>query len=159
MTYNAKKIRYIGRVGWHLLWVFGSQYCMSLCVYCKVCYRGTDLTYCGLVTPYGDRDLGQHWLRKWLRAWRHQTITWTDIDWQSVKSSDIHISTISQEMPQPSITKIRLKITHIEFHSNFPGANELTLSNTIHLRIGCSSNALQWFSSACFYRHLHNSFN
>ena len=22
-----------------------------------------DLTHCGLVTPYGDRDLGQHWLR------------------------------------------------------------------------------------------------
>ena len=22
-----------------------------------------ELTYCGLVTPYGDRDLGQHWLR------------------------------------------------------------------------------------------------
>ena len=21
------------------------------------------LTHCGLVTPYGDRDLGQHWLR------------------------------------------------------------------------------------------------
>ena len=23
----------------------------------------TSLTHCGLVTPYGDRDLGQHWLR------------------------------------------------------------------------------------------------
>ena len=22
-----------------------------------------ELTHCGLVTPYGDRDLGQHWLR------------------------------------------------------------------------------------------------
>ena len=21
------------------------------------------LTHCGLVTPYGDKDLGQHWLR------------------------------------------------------------------------------------------------
>ena len=36
------------------------------------CYQGnkpfpqsilTKLTHCGLVTPYGDRDLGQHWLR------------------------------------------------------------------------------------------------
>ena len=25
--------------------------------------RGDQLTHCGLVTPYGDRDLGQHWLR------------------------------------------------------------------------------------------------
>ena len=22
-----------------------------------------DLTHCGLVTPYGDRDMGQRWLR------------------------------------------------------------------------------------------------
>ena len=28
-------------------------------------------------------------------------------------------------MPQPSITKICLKITCLKFHSNFPGANEL----------------------------------
>ena len=44
-------------------------------------------------------------------AWRHQAITWTNVDWSSVKSSDIHIRTISQEMPEPSITKVRLKIT------------------------------------------------
>ena len=35
--------------------------------------------------------------------------------------SDIHIRTISQEMPQPPITKICLKITCLKFHSNFPG--------------------------------------
>ena len=29
------------------------------------------LTHCGLVTPYGDRDLGQHWIRKWLTAPSH----------------------------------------------------------------------------------------
>ena len=33
-------------------------------------------------------------------------------------------------MPQPSITKIRLKITYLNFHSNFPGANEL-MPNTL----------------------------
>ena len=33
-----------------------------------------------LVTPYGDIDLGQHWLRQRLVAWRHQTITWTNVD-------------------------------------------------------------------------------
>ena len=42
-----------------------------------------------------------------------------------LKSSDIHIRTISHEMPQPSITKICLKITYIKFHSNFPRDNEL----------------------------------
>ena len=84
-----------------------------------------ELTHCGLVTLYGDRDLGQHWLRQWLVAWRrHQSINWTNVDWSSVKSRDIHIRAISQEMPQPSITKISLKIMCIKFHSNLPGANE-----------------------------------
>ena len=52
-------------------------------------------------------------------------ITWTNVDRSSVKSNDIHIREISQEMPQRSITKICLKITCLKFHSNFPGANEL----------------------------------
>ena len=33
---------------------------------------------------------------------------------------------ISQEMPQPSITKISLKITYLKFYSNLSGANELS---------------------------------
>ena len=45
-----------------------------------------------------------------------------------LKSSDIHSRAISQDMPQPAITKIRLKITYLKFHSNFPGANELMIS-------------------------------
>ena len=32
------------------------------------------LTQSDLVTPYGDRDLGQHCLGKWQVAWRHQAI-------------------------------------------------------------------------------------
>ena len=42
-----------------------------------------------------------------------------------MKSSDIHIRAISQDMPQPWIIKIHLKITYIKFHSNFQGVNEL----------------------------------
>ena len=38
------------------------------------------LTHCGLMMPYGDRDLGQHWLRWWLIAWQYQAITWTKVD-------------------------------------------------------------------------------
>ena len=83
------------------------------------------LTHCGLVTPYGVGNLSQHWLRQWLVAWRHQAITRTNVDWSSVKSNDIHIREISQEVRQPSITKIRLKITYLKFHLNFPGANDL----------------------------------
>ena len=48
-----------------------------------------------------------------------------NVDWSSVKSSDIHIRAISQEMPQPSIININLKITCLKFHKNLPGGNEL----------------------------------
>ena len=37
-------------------------------------------------------------------------------------------------MPQPSVTKICLKITCIKFHSNFPGANELIYVSKISPR-------------------------
>ena len=45
--------------------------------------------------------------------------------WLIISEVHIHIRAISQEMFQPSITKIRLQITYLKFHSNFPGANEL----------------------------------
>ena len=63
-----------------------------------------------------------------IMTWRHQAITWNNVDWSSRKSGDSHIRAISQEMPQPSITKICLKTTCLKLHSNFPGVNELTCS-------------------------------
>ena len=54
-----------------------------------------------------------------------QAITWTNADWSSVKSSNIHVRAISQGMPQPSSIKIYLKMWCLKFHSNFPVANEL----------------------------------
>ena len=32
------------------------------------------LTYRGLLKPYDEIDLGQHWLREWLGPWWHQAI-------------------------------------------------------------------------------------
>ena len=89
------------------------------------------LTQCGLVTPYGGRDLGQHWLRQWIVAWRHQSITWTNVDVSSVRLSDIHLRAISQGMPQPSNTKTCLKITYLKYHSNFTRVNELITINIV----------------------------
>ena len=43
-----------------------------------------------------------------------------------MKSNNIHIRAISQQMPQPAITKIYLKMTYLKLHSNFPGADELS---------------------------------
>ena len=69
----------------------------------------------GLMTPYGDRYRGQHWLRLWLVAWRHQAITWTNVDVPSVKSIGIHLSTILPEILQHSITKISFNLTYVGF--------------------------------------------
>ena len=44
-----------------------------------------------------------------------------------MKYSAIHIRAISQQMLQPSIIKICLKITCLKFNSNFPGANGLSM--------------------------------
>ena len=34
----------------------------------------------GLVMPYGDTALGQHWFKQWLVVWWPQAITWTNVD-------------------------------------------------------------------------------
>ena len=47
----------------------------SMSCYKRQKLQNVTLTDCGLATPYGDRNLGQHWLRLWLVAWRHQAIT------------------------------------------------------------------------------------
>ena len=83
------------------------------------------LTHCGLVTPYGDRSgstlalamacclmAPSHYLNQcWLII--------SEIQW---------FRAILQEMPQPTITKICLKIAYLKCHSNFPGTNELMTS-------------------------------
>ena len=51
----------------------------------------------------------------------HQASTWTKADLSSVRSSDINLMAISEEIPQPSITKICSKITDLKFHLKLPG--------------------------------------
>ena len=53
-----------------------------------------------------------------------QAITWTNVDLS--RFSDFHLREISQEILNPSITKIIFKITYLKFHLNFPGTNELS---------------------------------
>ena len=65
-------------------------------------------------------------------AVRQQAITWTNVDLSSVRPSDIHQRAFSQELPQPSISKISSKITYPKFHSNLPGSNELRVKLVWH---------------------------
>ena len=59
---------------------------------------------------------------KWI-AWRYQAITFL-----TVRSNDIHLRSISQEILQPTITNISFKITHLNIQFNLTGANELKIN-------------------------------
>ena len=63
--------------------------------------------------------------RSWSTLARVMACCLTNVDWSSVKSSDLHIKAISLDMSQPSITEICLKIACLKLYSNFPGANEV----------------------------------
>ena len=69
------------------------------------------------MTPYGKKS--------WSTMVRVMACCLTNVDLSSVRASGIHPRAISQELPQPPITEISLKIIYAKFHSNLPGANEL----------------------------------
>ena len=53
--------------------------------------RLKELMHCGLMSSYGEKDLGQHRLRKWLVAWWYQAMTFTNIDFSLVRFCGIHV--------------------------------------------------------------------
>ena len=82
------------------------------------------LTHTGLVMPYGDINLGQHWPRQCLVAWWHQAITWTN------GYCGACMRPISQEILMISIhfqSEMSVKITLLTLLPHLPGANELIL--------------------------------
>ena len=87
------------------------------------------LTNCGLVTICRHRsgstlvEVGNGLLPDGTKPLPEPMLT--DHQWSPV-TFILVIRAISQEMPQPSITEIHLKMTYLKFHSNFPQANELT---------------------------------
>ena len=75
------------------------------------------------MSPYGNTDLGQHWLRYWLVAWRHQaTNTWTNVDLSSYCPVTLIINFARNTSS--------LRTTYLKFHSNLSGDNELILRAT-----------------------------
>ena len=77
------------------------------------------LTHCGLVTPYGDIDLDQHWLTAPSHYLNQCWVIISAVQWYSSGA-------ISQEITQLSITEMYLKITYLKFRSKLPGPNVLT---------------------------------
>ena len=64
-------------------------------------------------------------------ACRHQAIPWIDVHLSPVRSSDIHLMIISQEIPQQLITTFSFKITVVKFNSNPQGTNELNMTEVL----------------------------
>ena len=50
---------------------------------------------CRLTAPSHYLLVSQHWFRQWLVAWRHQAITWTNVDLSWVRSCGIRLRTSS----------------------------------------------------------------
>ena len=46
----------------------------------------------------------------------------------TVRSNDIHLRSISQEILQPTITNISFEIAHLNIEFNLTGANELKIN-------------------------------
>ena len=46
----------------------------------------------------------------------------------TVRSNDIHLRSVSQEIPQPTITNIIFKIAHLNIEFNLTGASELIIN-------------------------------
>ena len=113
-------------MSWHQIGTRPSATTMltQLWLYCHVSHITAINSFWPSDTKWQHRS-GSPLARVMACCLMHQAITWTNVDWSSVKSSDIHIRAISQEMPQPSVTKILLKITYLKVYQNLPLANEL----------------------------------
>ena len=90
---------------------------LELCLFCINSLWPRDVIW-----RQGSRST----LAQVMACWRHQAITWANVDLTSVRSSGIHLRTISPKMPKPPITEITFKnYLSKKFHSNLPRANEL----------------------------------
>ena len=88
-----------------------------------------------------------------LVAWRHQGITWTNVDLSLVRSSDNHMRANSQNILQPWITKITTKITYLKFLSYLPGVSveEFLISSVENEFVDiCNQN----HTGKCFFLYL-----
>ena len=83
------------------------------------------LTHCALMTPYGDIDLGQHWLRQWLVAWWHQAIAWTNVDLPSKCSVAFTWEHFHKKCSWTSSYHVFIDCT-FKLLPHLPGTNELT---------------------------------
>ena len=75
--------------------------------------------------------------------------TWNNVDFLLVKFCGIYLKAISQEIPQPSITKLSLKIAYL-ISLTSPGANELTQRPCLRARkhVWTHTGLMHWYDIA-----------
>ena len=95
-----------------------NTYTVYKVLYCSICHTMETEICCFRVIDSLWPSIAIWWHRTWLTwlvAWRHQPITWTDVDLSSVRSSGSHLRAILQQIPQPSINRISMTITYLNF--------------------------------------------
>ena len=89
-----------------------------------------DLINCGLVMPYDVIKLYKLWFGQWRVAWRHQTISWTSVEFFLVRSSGIDLRAIPQRAPKLFFCIMSLKIVLLKLLKYLPGVIKLTIVKT-----------------------------
>ena len=102
--------------------------------------------------PYGDMDLGQHWLMWWIIA-----ITGTYVEKSSVRSCGVQKGGISLEIFKTSRLDMSLKITNLKLQPHLPRVCELN-SERVKGQGVIGKQSKLMFSLISFIYSLINSF-
>ena len=120
----------------------------------------TDLlTHCDLVTPYGD--IYFIWVNigsgNALLPYSTKPLSKPMLTFHWCGPVIIHLRANSQEISQPSITRISLKISYLKFHSYLPGVNETHWGRDKMDAISQTtfSNAISWMKMFEFRLKFH----
>ena len=99
----------------HLSWLW---YCNQLGV-----LMIHSLTHWGLATPYGDKNISQHWSRLWPVARRHQAITWSIADLTTLAS---FLDQFYGYSTKYTCLNLHLEIILFKNFLQLPGGNKLS---------------------------------
>ena len=142
------------------MWSSAWSYCsVNICSAYLVCYC-IWLTHCGLMTPYGDRDLAQT-LAQAIACCLTAPSHYLNQCWLIISEVQWHSYLGNFTRDASTINHWNLKITCLKFHPNFPRANELICYRTVMIfsyplpfiegccNIGLSKANLNLISSTC----------
>ena len=81
-------------------------------------------------------ELGHHWFRKWLVAFRRQVITWNNIALLSIRPLAINFNEIWINMQKLlSFTKMHLKISSVKWRPFSTGGDELSNKSNANITL------------------------